>query len=165
MLNRRTLAGLAVLAASSAACGGDDDTTSPAPTTAPTGSNGSTADLQIRYEHPDAGVSFEYGIECGPNTSEASGAVEQAEIDAAAACDLLGMQEVVDRLRDGPDDEICTEIYGGPDTAEITGTLRGQEVDATIDRTDGCGINDWDELLDELLPPAIGVEAPATADY
>ena len=159
------LAGVTALMVFCTACGGDDDTASPAPTAAPTGSSDSTADLRIRYEHPEAEVSFEYGIECGPGTSETSGAVDEAQIDAAAACDLLASQEVVDRLLDGPDDEICTEIYGGPDIAEVTGTLRGQEVDTTVDRANGCGIDDWDELLDDLLPPAIGVEAPSTVDY
>jgi hypothetical protein len=43
-----------------------------------------------------------------------------------------------------PDDVVCTEIYGGPAVAEIRGTFRGTQVDATFARTDGCEIELWD---------------------
>jgi hypothetical protein len=47
----------------------------------------------------------------------------------------------------------CTEIYGGPATATVTGTLDGQEVDAEFRRTNGCEIARW-ERAQELLGPA-----------
>lgn len=47
--------------------------------------------------------------------------------------------------------------YGGPDVALVTGTLDEQPVDATADRTNGCGISDWDDLLGAVLPNPIGV--------
>ncbi len=50
-----------------------------------------------------------------------------------------------------PADQMCTEIYGGPETAEVTGTLDGASVDAEFHRTNGCGIADWD-LFATLLP-------------
>ncbi len=43
-----------------------------------------------------------------------------------------------------PADRACTEIYGGPQTARVTGTYRGEAVDATFDRTNGCEISRWD---------------------
>jgi hypothetical protein len=46
--------------------------------------------------------------------------------------------------------EICTQMYGGPETARITGRIDGRRVDATFDRTDGCGIARW-ELAAPLL--------------
>ena len=62
------------------------------------------------------------------------------------------------RLVQGPPpDQVCTEIYGGPDVARVTGTIDDQPVDATIDRTNGCGIGDWDDLLGSILPNPIGV--------
>ena len=179
MLIRHTTAlfGVIALASFSTACGDDDTTTGDTPagdtptatTTGTTPPGASTtapaesfADLQIRYEHPEAGVSFEYGVVCGPDSSEVTGDSGQADVDASEACDLLDVPEATDRLLDGPDDQLCTEVYGGPDTAEISGTLFDQEVDTVVDRTNGCGIADWDELLDELLPPAIGVTPPTT---
>jgi hypothetical protein len=37
----------------------------------------------------------------------------------------------------------CTEIYGGPETATITGTLRGEPIDARFSRENGCEIARW----------------------
>lgn len=45
-----------------------------------------------------------------------------------------------------PADVACTEIYGGPQTATIEGTWRGEQVRATYRRTDGCEIARWDAL-------------------
>ena len=156
-----SLAGLAVLAVLSAACGDDDTAFTTTPTTT-AAADDLVADLRIRYEHPDAGVAFEYGVECGADSSQLTGEAGQAEVEASRACDLLDVPEAADRLVNGPDHGVCTEQYGGPDTAEISGTLFGQEVDTVVDRTNGCGIADWDELLDELLPAAIGVTPPTT---
>src|SRR5688500_13674780 len=37
-----------------------------------------------------------------------------------------------------PRDVACNEIYGGPQVAEIRGTLRGRSVNARFNRTNGC---------------------------
>ena len=37
----------------------------------------------------------------------------------------------------------CTQVYGGPETATIKGTIRGDEVDASFSRSDGCEIERW----------------------
>jgi hypothetical protein len=39
----------------------------------------------------------------------------------------------------------CTQIYGGPDVAEVHGTIDGRKVDATFKRTDGCEIARWNQ--------------------
>ena len=57
---------------------------------------------------------------------------------------------------------MCTEIYGGPDVATITGDIDGAPVDTTVDRANGCGIDDWDTVLAGLLPPAVGGELKAS---
>ena len=44
----------------------------------------------------------------------------------------------------------CTELYGGPETAHLTGTLDGEPVDVTITRNNGCGITDYDALFEAL---------------
>jgi hypothetical protein len=48
---------------------------------------------------------------------------------------------------------ICTEIYGGPQLARITGTVAGEPIDVEVARNDGCGIDDWDRLEWLLGPP------------
>jgi hypothetical protein len=58
-----------------------------------------------------------------------------------------------------PDEAVaCTQLYGGPEQAHITGTLRGQPVDRRIDRSDGCGIADYEALFEALgrKPPVGG---------
>lgn len=38
---------------------------------------------------------------------------------------------------------ICTQQYGGPEIAVVTGWFKGKEVNATFNRTDGCEIARW----------------------
>jgi hypothetical protein len=45
-----------------------------------------------------------------------------------------------------PGNVACTQIFGGPETARVTGTLRGERVDVRFSRTDGCEIERWDEV-------------------
>jgi hypothetical protein len=46
----------------------------------------------------------------------------------------------------------CTAIYGGPDVARVTGTLRGRPVDARFSLEDGCQIARWDRNRSLLGP-------------
>jgi hypothetical protein len=48
------------------------------------------------------------------------------------------------RLRPVPANVACTEIYGGPATARVRGTLEGEHVDARFERTNGCEIARWE---------------------
>ena len=110
--------------------------------------------VEITIEHPDA-PTVTYVVGCQGDTATLQGDVS---IDANAACAALARADVLDRLVNGPPaDQICTEIYGGPGTARLVGEIDGQAVDATIDRANGCGIDDWDRLLAAVLPPAPGV--------
>jgi hypothetical protein len=49
-------------------------------------------------------------------------------------------------------DGICTQQYGGPETARIRGTIGGRAIDKRFSRSDGCAIADWDRA--SLLLPA-----------
>jgi hypothetical protein len=53
------------------------------------------------------------------------------------------------RLRPEPD-EICTQIYGGPERIVVTGTVDGDPVRAEVTRQNGCEIARY-ELLAEAL--------------
>jgi LysM repeat protein len=44
-------------------------------------------------------------------------------------------------------------VYGGPQTARVVGTVGGRRVNLSIDRSDGCGIADWDKLRALLGKP------------
>jgi hypothetical protein len=46
----------------------------------------------------------------------------------------------------------CTELYGGPETARVTGVLDGRRVAADFSRNNGCEIARWErvaKLLDQ----------------
>jgi hypothetical protein len=47
----------------------------------------------------------------------------------------------------------CTQIYGGPQRARVTGLLDGKRIWATFTRTNGCEIARWAKLSPWLLPP------------
>ena len=42
-----------------------------------------------------------------------------------------------------PPDTACTEIYGGPQTARVTGTFEGRRIWVVFRRTNGCEIDRW----------------------
>ncbi|MEU6310264.1 SSI family serine proteinase inhibitor [Streptomyces sp. NPDC047014] len=87
----------------------------------------------------------EYRLECDP--------VGGDHPEAQGACDRLAELAAAGRnpFAPVPADQICTKQYGGPATARVTGTWKGQKVNATFRRTDGCEIRRWDEL-EPLLP-------------
>jgi hypothetical protein len=69
--------------------------------------------------------------------------------DPEAACRSLS--KLKDPFAPVPPDAMCTEIYGGPQTATVTGTFRGEPVDAEFSRTDGCQIARWDKHVALLV--------------
>jgi hypothetical protein len=64
--------------------------------------------------------------------------------DAAQACEQLLQME--DPFAPVPANVACTEIYGGPQEADVRGTFRGQPVMAHFTRTNGCEIERWDKV-------------------
>jgi hypothetical protein len=70
----------------------------------------------------------------------------------AAAC---GAVETAGRsaFRPVPGDVACTQIYGGPADALVTGVLEGRRVWARFNRENGCEISRWQRLV-LLLGPA-----------
>ena len=74
--------------------------------------------------------------------------------DSRAACDLVTVDDKARaRLVAGPPaHQVCTQLYGGPQRAQVTGRVMGRPVDVTVTRADGCGVADW-SLLQPLLGP------------
>ena len=70
--------------------------------------------------------------------------------DPQTACRVLAANGAK-ALPPVPADLMCTQIYGGKQTARISGTWRGTSLDAQLSRTNGCEIARWDALLG-LLP-------------
>ncbi|WP_052029086.1 SSI family serine proteinase inhibitor, partial [Streptomyces aurantiacus] len=97
-----------------------------------------------------------YTLECAP--AGANGGTHPSPDDACERLDQLAANGT-DPFEPVPGDALCTEQYGGPETAHITGTWQGRAVDAEFSRTDGCRIARWDGLVPVL--PASGPPAPA----
>jgi hypothetical protein len=58
---------------------------------------------------------------------------------AALAADPAALEPV-------PADQACTMIFGGPEQATVVGVVRGEEVDAAFDRSNGCELDRWDRM-------------------
>jgi len=54
-----------------------------------------------------------------------------------------------------PKNTACTDLYGGPQEALVTGRLRGYSVRATFSRTNGCEIGRWNRVR-FLFPVGLG---------
>ena len=62
----------------------------------------------------------------------------------AAACTRL--TRLTHPFAATPRDTVCTQIYGGPQQALVTGRFRGHAIRARFSRTDGCEIARWDRV-------------------
>lgn len=137
---------LAVAAASLvlvAGCGtigsGGDVTVEPGPDNAAT--RAGVTELTITVKAGRGRGERTYSLRCEPAGGD--------HPDPEAACRLLN--ELKDPFAPVPADAMCTEIYGGPQTATVTGTLRGEPVNARFSRTDGCQIARWDKHVALLV--------------
>jgi Subtilisin inhibitor-like len=72
----------------------------------------------------------------------------------ATACRRLASLERP--FRNVPKDVVCTQIYGGPQTALVTGRLEARRVRATFNRRNGCEIDRWNRVR-FLFPVSTGV--------
>jgi hypothetical protein len=69
---------------------------------------------------------------------------------APAAC-ASAHGGVIQRVaRDQRSRRVCSQVYGGPQSAHVTGTLDGKRIDLSVTRADSCGTADW-RVLEPLL--------------
>ena len=74
-------------------------------------------------------------------TCDPAGGTHPRPEEACAALDAHA-----DALAPVPPEAACTQIYGGDETATVTGVVRGQAADASFNRTNGCEIARWEAL-------------------
>jgi hypothetical protein len=142
-----------VLAACSSGSTSDGSATSssaPSPSapasTAPSSSGADGGDLVIEVDRGDGGAPERYTLSC-------AGPVSGDLPDAAAACEhLRGLDDPFAAL---PAGTVCSQLFGGPQTAQVTGTWAGRPVDLSLARRNGCEIAQWDSL-GPLLPGPVG---------
>jgi hypothetical protein len=102
-------------------------------------------DLQVEIDLGDGSVPATWTLTC-------VGFVEGSHPAAQAACDhLAGMERPFAPL---PDDVVCSQQYGGPETAHVLGRWGGEPVDLQLSRVDGCRLAQWDSLVPLVPAPA-----------
>jgi hypothetical protein len=134
---------LVLLAGCAAPAGGDGA----AGTTAPSSAAPADDTLLVVLDRADGTEPERYTVTC-------AGTPDGDHPDPAGACAHLAAQP--QPFAALPSDAVCTEQYGGPQTARVTGRWHGEDVDLAVSRTDGCRIAQWDGL-GPLLPPVDGV--------
>ncbi len=87
-------------------------------------------------------VPSEATLECGGH-ARGTGFLARA---AEPACVLVRSGVLADVAKAHRTARLCTELYGGPQRARITGTVGRRRLKVSIDRSDGCGIDDWNML-------------------
>ena len=92
--------------------------------------------LQIVYQDSPKAKSVFWQLSCNP----AGGNHPQPNL----ACKEI--KRAVSPFKKPANDEICTKIYGGPQQATVTGTWAGKKVNRKFTRTNGCGLNRWQQL-------------------
>ena len=149
---RTLVSGIALLAVLTACASPSGNSGAPGPTSGsadPAAGGGiqqADNDLQIELDRGDGSEPESWTLTC-------VGFVEGSHPDAQAACDHLAAMD--DPFAPLPADVICTEQYGGPQTARVLGRWNGEPVDLELSRTDGCRISQWD-ALGPLLPGPTG---------
>lgn len=135
MNRRHFLTTLATALAAAAALTGvpSGGSTEPAP--------GGAEELTITVnESGERGAGETHSLSCDPVGGDHPRARE--------ACDELAQltAEGKDPFAPVPEEAICTQIDGGPATAQVTGTWRGERIEAEFSRQNGCEIARWDRI-------------------
>ena len=75
---------------------------------------------------------------------EPGGKTGTVQCDAEADCpDIAAVDPKV--FEPTPGNVACTQQYGGPETATVKGTFKGEPVDAKFSRQNGCEIARWED--------------------
>ena len=154
---------LLLVAVACAACGGEDGQATGAPT-----GTGSAPDSSVDHGSGDPELQVAAELEVTlrgigdkssgigiPSRARCSKSIP-ARCTAAISCppndDLPDQQRLCTWLASTghaallaapPEREVCTQVYGGPETARVTGTFGDTDVDAEFSRQNGCAIARW----------------------
>ncbi len=145
-MRRATVAAAALaIAAALAGCGDADE---PAAQQTATTASGAI-ELTIVYDD-GSGRKTTGALTCRGAVQRAEGALDGAASPAKLCAQARGNKELLTTTPDKG--RQCTQIYGGPETAHVTGTIDGDKVDRRFTRTNGCELADYKRAAG-LLPP------------
>lgn len=135
-----SLAALSVGAPAATASAGPLPLPLPLPLPVLQGDDGRTQLTVVISGSGDPAADGTYELECDP----AGGSHPVARQACERLAQLPG--ESTDPFTPVPRDAMCTQQFGGPATARITGKWQGRSIDAAFDRTNGCEIARWNGL-------------------
>jgi hypothetical protein len=137
-------AALVLLAAAPlGACGEADEPAARQTTT------GGAIELTVQYDdgsgHKTTGT-----LSCRGTERRAGGALDGRASPAELCAQARGNAEL---LTSKPDRRrACTQVYGGPETALVTGAIDGDKVERRFTRTNGCELADFTRAAGLLAP-------------
>ena len=137
--------GLSVAALGGCGDGEDESPARPA-VSAPTDG---VIELAIAYDD-GGGTKTTGSLSCRDGAHQATGALA-GRVPAETLC--ARARAMTKLLTTQPDKQrACTQIFGGPETALVTGTIDGVKVERTFTRTNGCEIADFNAAAGLLQP-------------
>ncbi|HEV7885113.1 MAG TPA: hypothetical protein VGO81_16185 [Solirubrobacteraceae bacterium] len=137
----RALAGSALAVALLAGCGETGDAT------APVASSGASIALAVRYDD-GAGRVRSGRLTCAAGGHRATGALAGGPPAARLCTQARAIAPLLTKQRAAR--VACTQIYGGPQTLRVTGTIDGRAVKQRFARTNGCEIADYGRVARAL---------------
>jgi hypothetical protein len=85
------------------------------------------------------------------NADGSGGKPAQQQVVTCPGADKAACQAIAalppDPAAETPPNSPCTQIYGGPDTLVLQGTINGELVNARLSRSDGCEIERFDRFM------------------
>ncbi|BCW69494.1 SSI family serine proteinase inhibitor [Arthrobacter sp. NicSoilB8] len=128
----------------------DTETTSPAPSPSavplPSGPGQGNAELAIMIKPSETATASNFTLVCQNGIP----AAESQHPSAAAACIAIKNNPSILSPVPAGKDRVCTQQYGGPQVATVTGVVDGHPVQATFTLKDGCEIAAWNAAKDVL---------------
>lgn len=110
---------------------------------------GDGIELSIRYDDGEGNEELAL-LSCRSGARRAGGFLKD-KAPVGELCDQA--RSLSELLTTQPEKQrACTQIYGGPQTAHVTGTIDGVKVDRRFTRTNGCEIADFDRAAALLRP-------------
>lgn len=118
----------------------------PDPSPAPSGPGQGNAELSIIVTAAEGEPETSFTLVC----TEGVPAAESVHPAPDAACTALKENAGLLNAYTPGTAQACTQQWGGPQEATVTGVVDGVPVDSTFSRTNGCEISAWDAARDVL---------------
>ena len=139
---------VALVLAVAVAVGGCGDADEPAAQPTSTTQAGAV-ELTVVYDD-GAGAKTSGALTCRGSDRRAEGALDGRAPAAELCAQARGIAALLTTTP--AKGRTCTQIYGWPETAHVTGTIDGDRVDRRFRRTNGCEIADFTRAAGLLRP-------------